>query len=69
MESVTHSPSPDAIACTVWEVWVQGVLGFHMQTLIIYERGYNQNYNTFALISLMKIVLCSKLSLDQAYKL
>ena len=33
---------------------------YHMQTLAIYKLGFNQNYYTFTLISLMKIVLCSK---------
>jgi len=32
----------------------------HMQTLIFYQLGFNQNYYTFALILLIKIVLCSK---------
>ena len=32
----------------------------HMQTLLIHKFGFNQHYYTFALISLMKIVLCSK---------
>ena len=34
--------------------------GFHVETLIIYKLGFNQNYYTFALILLIKIVLCSK---------
>ena len=34
--------------------------GFHMQTLIIHELGFNSNYYTFALILLIKIVMCSK---------
>ena len=37
-----------------------GVLGSHMQTLIIYNLGFNQNYHTFTLILLINIVLCSK---------
>ena len=36
------------------------VYGFHMQTLIIYKLGFNQNYYTFTLILLIKIVLYSK---------
>jgi len=32
----------------------------HMQILIIYKLGFNQNYYTFAWILLIKIVLCSK---------
>jgi len=32
----------------------------HMQTLIIYKLGFNQNYYTFTLIVLIKIVLGSK---------
>ena len=35
----------------------------HMQTLIIYKLGFNQNYYTLTLILLMKIVLRSKLPL------
>jgi len=34
--------------------------GFHMQTLIIYKLGANQNYYTFTLILLIKIDMCSK---------
>jgi len=34
--------------------------GFHVETLIIYKLGFNQNYYTFALILLTKIVMCSK---------
>jgi len=33
---------------------------FHVETLIIHKLGFNQNYYTFALILLIKIVLCSK---------
>ena len=33
---------------------------FHMQTLIIYKLGFKQNYYTFTLILLIKIVLCSE---------
>jgi hypothetical protein len=33
---------------------------FHMQTFLIYKAGFNQNYCTFALNLLMKIVLCSQ---------
>ena len=33
----------------------------HMQTLIIYKRGFNQNYYTFILILQIKIVLCSEI--------
>jgi len=32
----------------------------HVETLIIHKLGFNQNYYTFALISLIKIVLCSE---------
>ena len=32
----------------------------HMQTRIIYKLGFNQNYYTFTLILLIKIVMCSK---------
>ena len=32
----------------------------HMQTLIIYKLGFNQNYYTFTLMLLIKIVLCIK---------
>ena len=35
-------------------------LQFHVETLIIYNLGFNQNYYTFVLILLIKIVLCSK---------
>jgi len=31
----------------------------HLQTLRIYKLGFNQNYYTFTLILLIKIVLCS----------
>ena len=31
-----------------------------MQTLIIYKLGINQNYHTFTLISLRKMVQCGK---------
>ena len=34
----------------------------HMQTLMTYELGYNQNYDTLISILLIKIVLCSKFS-------
>ena len=33
---------------------------FHLQTLRIYPLSFNHNYDTVALISLIKIVLCSK---------
>ena len=33
--------------------------GFHLETLIIYKLGFNQNYYTFTSILLIKIVLCS----------
>jgi len=33
---------------------------FHVETLIIYKLDFNQNYYTFALILLIKIVLRSK---------
>jgi len=47
----------------VW--WIGGMrlassARFHMQTLVIYKLGFNQNYYTFTLILLIKIVLCSK---------
>ena len=32
----------------------------HMQTLVIYKVGFIQNYYTFGLILLRKIVLCNK---------
>jgi len=32
----------------------------HVQTLTIYKLGFNQNYYTFTLTLLIKIVLCSK---------
>ena len=32
----------------------------HVETLMIYKLGFNQNYYTFTLILLIKIVLCSK---------
>ena len=32
---------------------------FHLQTLIIYKLGFNQNYYTFSLRLPIKIVLCS----------
>ena len=38
-------------------VW-RGVSGFHVETLIIHKLGFNQNYYTFALTLLIKIVLC-----------
>ena len=34
--------------------------GSHVKTLVMYKVGFNQNYYTFALILLAKIVLCSK---------
>ena len=34
---------------------------FHVETLVLCELGFNQNYYTFVLISLIKIVLCSKI--------
>ena len=34
--------------------------GFHVQTLIIYKLGFNQNYHTFDLKLLIQIVLCTK---------
>ena len=40
--------------------WKEGTTESHMQTLIIYKLGFNQNYYTFTLILLIKIVLCSK---------
>ena len=33
---------------------------FHLQTLMIYEHGFNQNYYNFTMISLIKIVLRSR---------
>jgi len=36
--------------------------GFRMQTLVIYKLGFNQNYYTFTLILLLKIVLRSRFS-------
>ena len=35
---------------------------FHLQTLIIYKLGFNENHYTFTLTSLIRIVLCSKCS-------
>ena len=37
------------------------VWGFHQQTLIIHELGFNQNFYTFTVIVLIKIVMFSKL--------
>jgi len=37
-----------------------GTTESHMQTPIIYKLGFNQNYYTFTLMLLIKIVLCSK---------
>ena len=34
--------------------------GCHLQTLIIYKLGFNQNYFTFTQMLLIKIVLCSR---------
>jgi len=31
-----------------------------MQSIILYEFGYNQNYYTYTLMLLIKIALCSK---------
>ena len=31
----------------------------HVETLVIYELGFNQTYYTYAFILLIKIVLCS----------
>ena len=39
-------------------VWIS----CHIQTLVIYKLGFNQNYLTFAFELLSKIVLCSKFS-------
>jgi len=33
---------------------------FHMQTLMIHQLGFDQNYYTLTFILLIKIVLCSK---------
>jgi len=33
---------------------------FHVEALLIYKLGFNQNNYTFALISPIKVVLCSK---------
>ena len=38
----------------------KGTFRSHMQTHIIYKLGFNQNYYTFTLILLIKIVVCSK---------
>ena len=46
------------VGCRVYAVLEQR--GFHLQTLIIYKLGCNQNCYTFTLILLMKIVMCSK---------
>jgi len=44
-----------------WMVWHFGrIWRIHMQTLITYKRGFNQNYYTFTSIMLTKIVMCSK---------
>jgi len=37
-----------------------GVEGSHVETLVIYKLGFDPNYYTFALILLIKIVMCSK---------
>ena len=34
--------------------------GSHLQTLIVCKLGFNQNFCTFTLIVLMKIVMCSE---------
>jgi len=31
---------------------------FHVETLMVYKLGFNQNYFTFSLILLIKLVLC-----------
>jgi hypothetical protein len=36
--------------------------GLHVETLIIYKLGFNQNYQTFALMLLIKIVLLNQIS-------
>ena len=33
---------------------------FHLQTLMIYKLGFNQNYHTLTLILLIKIFVCGK---------
>ena len=40
--------------------------GFHMQTLLIYKLGFNQNYCTFTSILLIEIVLWSKFPLTKS---
>ena len=47
-----------AVACTPRQVRVDSG-GLHLQILIICKLGFNQNYFTFTLILLMKIVLCN----------
>ena len=32
-------------------------MGFHLQTLIIYRLGFNQNHYTFTFISLVKMIV------------
>jgi len=49
------------VNCVVTKAMHQNVDGNpHLQTPIIYKSGFNQNYNTFTLILLKKIVLCRK---------
>ena len=47
----------------VWKMRADAAAGrrTHLQALIIYKLGFNQNYHTFTLVLLMKIDLCSKL--------
>ena len=70
MSICVHQVPPNAVGLE----WFHGVKSFwthcdwalrtgcgsHMQTLVIYELGFNQIYCTFPLILLTKIVLCSR---------
>ena len=47
-------PTPPCAGCRAQD------FGFHVATLIIHRLGFNQNYYTFSLILLIKIVLCCK---------
>ena len=64
-EIVTIQPSKEKgcdvkFPCVVSR-WVRSVMlaRFHLQTRMIYELAFNQNYYTFTLILLVKIVLFS----------
>ena len=57
-DHVEMSPTQSRISPSmlVYEDERQRLRKFYMETLAIHKRGFNQNYNTFTLVLLIKII-------------